>query len=425
MTVFALVDCNNFYASCEKLFDPRLTHTPVVVLSNNDGCVVARSAEAKALGIQMGVPWFQIEAFARKHGVVAFSSNYALYADMSNRVVEVLGQFTPNLEVYSIDESFLDLSGFNAMAEEGRRIRARVRDWLGLMVCVGIAPTKTLAKLANHCAKKGLAGTDGVCDFTAMDGAALTTLLARIDVGEVWGIGRKLTAKLQAMGIRTALDLREADVETVRNCFSVAQARTIQELRGVSCLELEEVAPDKQQIMSSRSFGRYVYRREELEEAVAAYISRAAEKLREQESVAGALMVYIRTNPFSPEQPQYQKALTVPLPSPTSDTCLLVQWGLRLLRRMYRSGYAYHKAGVMLSDIRPQTCIQADLFTDTSAQDRRDRLMGTLDAINGKWGRGAVRVAAEGLGKPWQMKRSRMSPCYTTDWHGLPSVLAR
>lgn len=425
MPVFALVDCNNFYASCEKLFDPRLTHTPVVVLSNNDGCVVARSAEAKALGIQMGVPWFQVEAFAKKNGIVAFSSNYALYADMSNRVVEVLGQFTPNLEVYSIDESFLDLTGFPSLDQYGREIRVRIRDWLGLLVCVGIAPTKTLAKLANHCAKKGLAGTNGVCDFTALAQPELDRLLSRIEVGEVWGVGRKLTAKFQAMGIHTVLDLREADAETLRSRFSVVQERTVRELRGLSCLDLEEVAPAKQQIISSRSFGRYIHRREELEEAVAAYISRAAEKLRDQESLAGALTVFIQTNAFAEGQPQYQKALTVPLPTATADTCALVGWGLRLLRRMYRKGFAYQKAGVMLSDIRPRTSTQGDLFADASAQVRRERLMNALDAINGKWGRGAVRVAAEGLQKPWQMKRGQMSPCYTTDWNGLPRVLAR
>lgn len=425
MPVFALVDCNNFYASCEKLFDPRLLHTPVVVLSNNDGCVVARSAEAKALGIAMGVPWHQIQDVATRQGVVPFSSNYALYADMSSRVVEVLGQFTPNLEVYSIDESFLDLSGFSDLEAYGQQIRARVRDWLGLMVCVGIGSSKTLAKLANHCAKKHLAGVNGVCDFTTMGEGELDSLFSSIKVSELWGVGRKLTQRLEAMGIRTVRELRDADPETIRTRFSVVLERTVRELRGVSCLALDEVAADKQQIISSRSFGRYITRLPDLEEAVSAYISRAAEKLRDQDSVAGVLQIYIRTNPFSEHQRQYQKALSVPLPRATADTCLLVQWGLRMLRRIYKPGFNYQKAGVMLTDIRPRQNTQGDLFANEAWSERRAKLMETMDAINGRWGRGAMRLAAEGIRKSWQMKRERVSPGYTTDWDDLPIAVAK
>ena len=422
MPVFALVDCNNFYASCEKLFDPKLAGKPVVVLSNNDGCVVARSAEVKALGIPMGVPWFKIQKEAKQYGIVAFSSNYALYADMSNRVVEVLGQFTPNLEVYSIDESFLDLTGFNRdLVEYGQDIRQRIQQWLGLAVCVGIAPTKTLAKLANHCAKKGLAGMDGVCDFTTMSESQLDRLFADIEVSEVWGVGRKIDARLAPMGISTVRQLRDADPDMIRAKFSVALERTVRELRGVSCLDLEEVAPDKQQIMCSRSFGQYAEDREQLEEVVASYVSRAAEKLRHQDSLAGALMVFIRTNPFNPKEPQYHRSLTIPLPEPTADTRILISWALKVLRRMYRPGFAYQKAGVMLSDLRPRTMVQASLFADLE-DDRGRQLMATLDAINGRWGRGTLRSAAEGMEKPWQMKRQRLSPRYTTDWEGLPVV---
>jgi DNA polymerase V len=232
MPVFALVDCNNFYASCEKLFDPQLSMTPVVVLSNNDGCVVARSAEVKALGIPMGVPWFKLKDAAKQHGIVAFSSNYELYADMSDRVVQVLRQFTPNLEVYSIDESFLDLTGFRNidLQRYGQEIRERIRDWLGLAVCVGIASSKTLAKLANHCAKKNHAGSTGVCDLTSMTSREITELLARIEVGEVWGVGRKIHVRLCELGIRSALDLREADPEMIRSRFSVVLERTVREL---------------------------------------------------------------------------------------------------------------------------------------------------------------------------------------------------
>lgn len=424
MPVFALVDCNNFYASCEKLFDPKLASKPVVVLSNNDGCVVARSAEVKAMGIPMGVPWFKIQKEAKQYGIVAFSSNYALYADMSNRVVEVLGQFTPSLEVYSIDESFLDLSGFNRdLVEYGQEIRQRIQQWLGLAVCVGIAPSKTLAKLANHCAKNGLAGSAGVCDFTTMTESQLTQLFAGIDVGEVWGVGSKIEARLANMGITTVLQLREADPDLIRSKFSVVQERTVRELRGVSCLDLEEVAPDKQQIMCSRSFGQYVYDRDQLEEVLASYVARAAEKLRKQASLAGALMVFIRTNPFNPKEPQYQRSMTIPLPEATADTRVLVMWALKGLKRIYRPGFAYQKAGVMLSELRPKAMAQVSLFADLE-DDRGQRLMATLDVINQRWGRGTLRSAAEGMEKPWQMKRQRLSPSYTTDWDGLPMVIA-
>lgn len=428
MPVFALVDCNNFYASCEKLFNPKLKDRPVVVLSNNDGCVVARSAEVKALGIPMGVPWFKIQQEAKRHGILAFSSNYSLYADLSNRVVEVLSAFSPNIEVYSIDESFLELSGFERLGYQayGAEIRQRVAEWLGLAVCVGIGPTKTLAKMANHAAKKSLAGGDGVCDFLSMQPEEVSCLLASIPVGEVWGIGRKFTSRLEAMGISSALQLREADAETIRVGFSVVVERTVRELRGISCLELEEVVPDKQQIMCSRSFGTLVYERAELEAAVASYIGRAAQKLRGQDALAGALQVYIRTNIFKPEAPQYQKGLTVPLPEATSDTRALTAWALRILKRIYLPGYGYHKAGVMLLDITPKGSQQFSLFAPSSvASTRSGKLMEALDGINKRYGRGTLRLAAEGVEKGWQMRRGNLSPRYTTCWEDIAPVRAR
>lgn len=426
--VFALVDCNNFYASCEKLFDPKLKNKLVVVLSNNDGCVVARSAEVKALGIPMGVPWFKLREEAKRYGIVAFSSNYALYADLSNRVVEVLSMFSPNIEVYSIDESFLELSGFGHLGYQayGVEIRQRVADWLGLAVCVGIGPSKTLAKLANHAAKKNLAGAEGVCDFTTMPAPDLDALFARIKVGEVWGVGRKIEARLEAMGIRTVQQLRDADAELMRSKFSVVVERTVRELRGVSCLELQEIVPEKQQIMSSRSFGQLVYDLEELEEAVSSYIGRAAEKLRSQSSLAGALQVYIRTNVFKPEMPQYQRAVTVPLPEASSDTRVLTKWGLRVLRRIYRPGFGYHKAGITLMNIAPATSQQFSLFASGGAVEVRSQaLMDVLDGINGKYGRGTMRLAVEGVEKVWQMRRGNLSPRYTTEWNCLAVVQAR
>ena len=430
MAVFALVDCNNFYASCEKLFAPRLRNRPVVVLSNNDGCVVARSAEVKALGIPMGVPWFKLKEDAKRYGIVAMSSNYALYADMSNRVVEVLSAFSSNIEVYSIDESFLELSGYEnlpgGLTGYGAEIRQRIADWLGLAVCVGIAPTKTLAKLANHCAKKNLAGADGVCDFTTLSPDELSRLFDKIDVGEVWGIGRKIRARLEGMGMTSVRQLRDADAETIRAQFSVVVERTVRELRGVSCLDMQEVVPDKQQIISSRSFGQLIYDRADLEEAVASYIGRAAEKLRAQDSLAGAVQVYIRTNIFKPEVPQYQRAITVPLPDASSDTRVLTGWALRVLRRIYRPGYGYHKAGVMLANIVPRGNQQYGLFNAGGGSEgaRSDVLMAVVDGINQRYGRGAICLAAEGLSKNWRMRRGNLSPGYTTDWAGLPVVRA-
>lgn len=427
MPVFALVDCNNFYASCEKLFDPTLRDKPVVVLSNNDGCVVARSAEVKALGIPMGVPWFKIQQEAKRYEIVAFSSNYALYADMSNRVVEILSSFSPNIEVYSIDESFLELSGFERVGfqEYGQSIRQQIADWLGLAVCVGVAPTKTLAKLANHCAKKQLAGDQGVCDFTTLPPEQLSQLFDRIEVGEVWGVGRKITAKLEAMGIHTVRQLRDADAETLRSRFSVVLERTVRELRGVCCLDLQEVVPEKQQIMSSRSFGTLVYDRDELEEAVASYVSRAAEKLRNQDSLAGAIQVYIRTNIFKPEVPQYQRSMTIPLPEASADSRVLVGWAIKVLRRIYRPGFGYHKAGITLLEIVPKANQQFSLLVPSEMENgRNERLMATLDAINGRYGRGSLRLAAEGVAKEWQMRRGNLSPRYTTEWGGVARVLA-
>lgn len=388
---------------------------------------MARSAEVKALGIPMGVPWFKIQQEAKRYGIVAFSSNYALYADMSNRVVEILSSFSPSIEVYSIDESFLDLSGFERLGYQayGQTIRQQIADWLGLAVCVGIGPSKTLAKLANHCAKKKLAGDQGVCDLTTMSAEEQTRLFAGIDVGEVWGVGRKISEKLAAMGIHSVQQLRDADAETLRSRFSVVLERTVRELRGVSCLDIEAVVPEKQQIMSSRSFGTLVYDLADLEEAVASYVSRAAEKLRAQNALAGAIQVYIRTNIFKPEMPQYQRAMTVPLPEASADSRVLVGWAIRALRRIYRPGYGYHKAGITLMEIVPRTNQQFSLFVPAELESiRNEQLMATLDAINGRYGRGALRLAAEGVTKSWQMRRGNLSPRYTTEWAGVARVSA-
>lgn len=428
MPIFGLFDNNNFYASCEKLFNPRLKDRPVVVLSNNDGCVVARSAEAKSLGIPMGMPWFKLQDQAQRHGIVAFSSNYELYADLSDRVVQVLRQFTPNLEVYSIDESFLSLDGFAHLDlfDYGKQIRERVLHWVGLPGCVGIGPSKTLAKLANHFAKKTLAGDSGVCDLIAISPRDLDELLGRVEVGEVWGVGRKIDARLQSMGIVSVRDLRDADPSMIRSRFSVVLERTVRELNGVSCLSLEEVAPDKQQIMCSRSFGIPIYDAVHILDAIATYTCRAAEKLRLQDCTASALMVFLQTNPFKPEEPQYHPSMTVPLPEPTSDSRLLVHWAQSVAKRLFRRGYAYKKAGVMLSGIHPSSVAQGSLFASADVcETKAASLMTLMDDINKKMGRGTVRLASEHRQHHWQMRRDRMSPRYTTQWDELPVVLAR
>ena len=424
--MFALVDCNNFYAACEKLFDPGLRTTPVVVLSNNDGCVVARSAEAKALGIPMGVPWHELKDLAKQHGIVALSSNYALYADLSNRVVEILREIAPAIEVYSIDESFIDLHGVPGdLAVLGARVRQQILQWLGLPVCVGIGATKTLAKLANHVAKKALLNASGVCDLSVCPPDDISALCQRIAVGEVWGVGRRIAAKLEALGITTVEDLRQADARMLGRRFSVVLERTVRELQGQSCLALEEVCPPKQQIMASRSFGQALQRQEDLAQAVASHLTRAAEKLRAQNSLAGGMMVFVQTNPFKPETPQYSRSMTLPLPQATDDTCALVELGLAMLRVLYRPGFDYKKAGVMLLDLQPKAQRQESLLENSATRPRSAALMATLDAVNARWGRGTLRPLATGASATagaWRMKRARLSPMYTTCWEELAGV---
>jgi DNA polymerase V len=425
--IFALVDVNNFYVSCERVFNPALERRPVVVLSNNDGCAVARSNEVKALGVGMGEPWFQFRELARQHGIVALSSNYALYADMSNRVVSILRDYSPNVEVYSIDESFLALDGLGGLwpsaSMMGQSIRSRIRQWIGLPVCVGIGPTKTLAKLANHIAKKHPA-FDGVCDLVAMDPDRRDALMAAIEVGEVWGVGRRIEARLQASGIRTVKDLREASPAWLRSRFGVVMERTGAELRGLSCLALEQGSPAKKQIISSRSFGRPVPSLAELSEALASHASHAAAKLRRQDGAAHAIHVFIRTNPFR-EEPQYSNGMVIPLPNATSDTRLLVRAALFGLKQIYREGFAYGKAGVMLMEIGEARVTQGSLLPAHGAGDRSERLMQAVDRLNQRYGRDTLSVFASAKApRAWAMRRENMSPCYTTRWSDVPVARA-
>jgi len=418
MHAFALVDCNNFYVSCERVFDPRLGGKIVVVLSNNDGNVISRSPEAKAAGIPMGAPWHEAREEIEKAGGIALSSNYALYGDMSARVREVFADFAPRVEAYSIDEAFLDLGnivGLDLMAH-GREMRRKVREWTGIPVGVGIGPTKTLAKAANRLAKKN----GGV--FALFDPSAIHAALAGMEVENIWGVGSRWERKLRRLGIGTALTLSEADPRMIRKGFSVVLQRTALELRGVSCIKFEEMPPPKKQIVVSRAFGKKITALRDMREGVSFYATRAAEKLRREGLVARTLTVFLHTNHFSKKDPQYSNAATVRLAWGTDDTGALIRCALHVLERIFRPGYRYHKAGVMLMELGPGETIQESLFGEPSP--RRSELMGTIDSLNRKMGRGAVRYGSEGFGSSWRMKAARHSPRYTTRWEDLPKVQA-
>lgn len=418
MPTFALVDCNNFYVSCERLFRPDLRSVPMVVLSNNDGCVVSRSNEAKALGIGMGEPYFKIRDLVRDQGVLAFSSNYALYGDISARVVQVLREMAPRIEVYSIDESFLDLSGLGRpLAAYGRHIRAEVLRLTGMPVCVGISTTKTLAKLANWAAKRR--SQSGVVVATKPEQQAV--LLRDAPLGEVWGVGRKLQAHLGARGIETAWDLAQQDAKTMRKQFSVVLEKTIRELRGEPCFGLDEGPEPKQMITCSRSFSTRITELAPLREAVATYACRAAEKLRAQGDVCQLVQVYIRTGVFNPSEPRYARTASVPLHTPSNDSRDLVQAALAGLESIYRNGYRYQKAGVMLMNLARPGQVQTDLFAPAS-RPRSAELMATLDKINREMGRGTVRLGRVPALGGWSMKQELRSPRYTSRWSELPSI---
>ncbi len=411
----ALIDCNNFYVSCERVFRPDMAGWPVVVLSNNDGCVISRSNEAKALGVHMGEPWFKLRSFAEQHHVEVFSSNYALYADMSNRVMSVLSGFSPLQEIYSIDECFLDLTGMHDIGNTGFAIRQRIWDWLSMPVCVGIASSKTLAKLANHVAKKH-PKSRGVFDFNALNDKQLASVLSHIDVREVWGIGRNLTVSLNGMGIDCVQQLKDADITMMRRKFGVVMEKTVRELRGEACLDLDDIAQPRQQIVSSRSFGNTVTALEDLEDAVTHFVSTAAYKLREQQSVAGMLMVYARTDRFSHKK-QYMPSISLPLVYPSANTMTLVALAKAGVQQIYQAGYAYKKAGVILGDISAQGITQKDLFFDHTAT---DKLMETLDSLNMRYGRNMIRVSGTTKERKWAMRQEHKSQDYTTSWSGLP-----
>lgn len=414
--MYALVDCNNFYVSCERLFRPELRGLPVVVLSNNDGCVVSRSNEAKALGIKMGEPFFQVRHHVHESGLEVCSSNYALYANLSARVMRLLRGMAPRIEVYSIDEAFLDLRGMQIDLEQlGRDIRARVLREVGIPVGVGIAPTKTLSKLANWGAKKWPA-TGGVVDLRPL--ARQRRLMALAEVGEVWGIGRRLSTRLGAMGITTALQLADYDHKTLRRLFSINVERTARELTGEGCFALDDGPEPKKMIAATRSFGQRIYDLAGLEEAVATYASRAAEKLRAQQQYCQLLQVFIRSSAFAQGAERYSRAATVPLHYPTADTRDLVAAAQAGLRSIFTPGPGYAKAGVILMDFVGAGQHTDDMFAP-APRPNSDRLMAVIDGINSRQGRGAVRLARAVPERGWAMRREHMSPRFTTSWREL------
>jgi len=401
---------------------PSLEGRPLVVLSNNDGCAIARTAEAKALGIAMGAPWFKIKHLAQTDGLMALSANFSLYGDLSARMMNVVGQFSPRQEIYSIDESFLDLTGIPGTGREiGSAIRQRVKQWVGIPTCIGIGPTKTLAKLANHLAKK-VPRLEGVCDLTTIDDARRLRVLGGVPVGEVWGVGRRLAPRLNEMGIHTAADLALADQRVIRDSFSIVLAKTGRELAGESCVDWEDQPASKKQIMCSRSFGHPVLDRDDLAQALSVFVTRAAEKLRREGSHTPAILVFIRTSYFR-DDPQYSGGTVVKLNQPTDDTATLLAAMAKGLRKIYRSGFKYAKAGVCLLDLAAadKAHAQGDLFTAPIAG---NKLMGIIDTLNQRFGKSTV-SAASTLSKPdaaWQMRQERMTPAYTTDWEQVVDV---
>lgn len=418
--VFGLVDCNNFYVSCERVFDPALEGRPVVVLSNNDGCIISRSAEAKALGIAMGAPLFEARPLIEKHDVAVYSSNYALYGDMSQRVMASLAGFAPAVEVYSIDEAFLDLSGFvrRDLTAHGRDIRGAVGQWTGIPVSVGIGATKTLAKLASEIAKKS-AAADGVYRLT---GSARRRVLAQTPLPAIWGIGNRLAARLKGDGLHTALDLHDAADGWIRRRMGVVGLRTAMELRGISCLDMETQPADRKSAIVSRSFARPLERFDDLHDAVMAFAARAAEKLRRERLLGGSVTVFVRTNRFNPREAQYRNAATVALEFPSSHTSDIGRAAAKALEGLFRPGYRYKKAGVMMCDLIGESRVQPDLFAAAADGDRAKRLMEAFDEINRRLGRGAIGYGSAAVRRGWRTQRTRLSPGYTTDWNGLPVV---
>lgn len=420
--MFAIVDCNNFYASCERVFKPSLEGRPVVVLSNNDGCIIARSAEAKAIGIKMGTPMFEARKMIRKYSIAVFSSNYPLYGDMSNRVMETLKQMVPDVEIYSIDEAFLNLRGTGAMYENanalGQRLREKVKKWTGIPISIGIAPTKTLSKIGNRLAKKN-PQSEGV--YVLDNEPTIQAALETIAVEDIWGIGRQYAAFLYQSGIKNGWQLRQTRESWVKQHMSVVGQRLHMELRGISCLPLEMLSPPKKMIGSSRSFVKPLTTHDALKEAVSTYVTRIGEKLRKQGSCAQMLTVFVRTNRFSKSAAQYGNVRTIQMPVPTDHTPEMISYALQALKMIYRDGYAYKKAGVMAGGLVPAYDCQQHLF-DPLDREKGIRAMQAMDEINEKLGRFTVRSAAMGFTAQGETRQQKLSPNYTSNWSDILKI---
>lgn len=419
--MYALIDCNNFYASCERIFRPDLIGKPIVVLSNNDGCIIARSNEAKALGIKMGGPFFEVAALCKRQGVQVFSSNYTLYGDMSQRVMSVIDDSWPEMEIYSIDEAFLNLTTLPREQHEAfcSQLQRKILRYTGMPVSIGIGPTKTLAKLANHVAKKIL----GVPVFN-IDQQRFW--LAKVPVGEVWGIGRQWDKKLVAQGIKTAQDLAEVNLRGIKDRFNVVMQRTALELRGTPCLGLQVYEP-KQSILSSKSFGKMQTAYGPISQAISSHCARAYEKLRAQESLVGYLSIFIKSNRHRLDLPQYTNSMGFKLVNPTDDIRYLTRCAKFCLRKIFRAGIHYQKVGICFSELLAKDQVQGDLFHPISTEqiEQKEKLLRVWDEINHKYGRHTLRLAAEGHVKPWGMRAEARSPSYTTDWEALPCVVIK
>lgn len=417
--MFALVDVNSFYASCERVFRPDLEGKPIVVVSNNDGCIISLSREAKQFGIKMGEPYFKFKEKRYPSRVYVFSSNYALYADLSSRVMQTLTDLAPAIEIYSIDEAFVNVSGVShclSLETFGHQMRTQVFKNTGLTVGVGIAPTKTLAKLANYAAKRW-ASTGGVVDLSGRE--RQRKLLEKVPVEEVWGVGRRITKKLNAMGITTALELAEASSWVIRKHFNVVMERTARELRGEPCLDLEEFTPTKQQIICSRSFGHRITQYEEMHQAICAYAERAAEKLRGEHQYCRFISVFVRTSPHADNEIYYGNQASVTLMTPTNDSRDIIRAATEALGRIWLDGYRYMKAGVMLADFFSSGVAQLNLFDDNRLRANSAALMAMIDSVNHS-GKGKIWFAGQGVEKSWAMKREMLSPAYTTRYADLP-----
>ena len=412
--MYALIDCNNFYVSCERVFNPSLNNKPVLVLSNNDGCVIARSNETKKLGIKMGAPAFKIKSIIDKNNIYLFSTNFALYGDMSSRVMSILYSMFSDIEVYSIDEAFLDLHGYKDLNSVGNEIKNKILKYTGIPVSVGIGRTKTLAKIASHISKK----TDGVF---LLNKDIEDSVLEKISIEKIWGVGRSLEYFFKSNNIKTAKKLRDSNLLWIRQNINIVAEKMIKELRGIPCIKMELELINKKSICTSRTFGKMVTSKNEMLSSIAMYTTRCAEKLRSQNSYANVAQVFIATNPFRKDLPQYSNFKLIKFPVATNDTGEMLKYISKIFNVIYRRGYNYKKAGVILSDIVSGHEVQENIF-DKVNRLKSEKMMKTIDQINQKMGRDIVRYAAQGYTKKWVLKQQRLSPCYTTRWNNLLSI---